>query len=171
MAQTSIFTTQLSLRKTKISSFNPAEHQAVLGGLLTVENGLLAGQCDIAYSAQAVSIAASGTLNLDLNGVLTDDLAQAFNAVRICGMMVTAADANVNDLIIGNAASNGFVGPFGAIAHTMAVRPGGTFVNLATKGAAPGWVVTPGTGDILKLLNGGASTPAVFDIALIGRSA
>jgi hypothetical protein len=173
MAQSSTFSASLAVRKTKTADFNNAEHQAVLGGFVSIENGLLADQGDIAWTDQARSLAASATENLDLNGVLVDDLGQAFNAVRIIAIMITAAPTNVNDVIIGGAATNAFVGPFGANTHTLAIKPGGTLILIAAKGAAgvAGWPVTAGTGDILKVANSGAGSAVAYDIAIIGRSA
>ena len=173
MAQYSVFSAQLALRKTKTADFNNAEHQATLGGFVTIENGLLADQADLAWTDQARTLAASATENLDLNGVLVDDLGQAFNAVRITAIMITASSGNTNDVVIGGAATNAFVGPFGANTHTMAIKPGGTLILIASKGAAgvAGWPVTAGTGDILKVANSGAGTSVSYDIAIIGRSA
>lgn len=173
MPQTSVFTAQLALRKTRAADFNPAEHQATLGGFVTIENGLLADQCDLAWSDKDRTLAASATENLDLNGALIDDLGAAVNFARVNAIMIAAAPTNTNDIIIGGAGANGFVGPFGAAAHTIAVKPGATLMLIASKGATgvAGWPVTAATADLLKILNGGAGTPVLFDIAIIGRSA
>jgi hypothetical protein len=173
MPQSSTFTAQLALRKTRAADFNPAEHQATLGGFVSIENGLLASQCDLAWSDKARSLAASANESLDLNGSLVDDLGSPVNFARVNALIIVAADTNTNDLIVGGAATNAFVGPFGANTHTMAVKPGGTLVLIASKGApgAAGWPVTAATADLLRLANGGAGSAVVFDIAIIGRSA
>jgi hypothetical protein len=173
MPQTSTFSAQLALRKTRAADFNVAEHQATLGGFVTIENGLLASQCDLAWSDKDRTLAASASENLDLNGVLIDDLGAPVNFARINALMIIAAESNTNDVIIGGAAANGFFGPFGAATHTLAVKPGSTLMLVASKGAVgvAGWPVVPATADLLKIANGGAGTPVLFDIAIIGRSA
>ena len=102
--------------------------------------------------------------------MLADDLGQAQNFAKIKVIMIKASSANTNDLVVGNAASNGFIGPFGAATHTVAVKPGGTLL-MECSGTLAGWPVTAGTADILKLANGGAGSAVVFDIAILGTSA
>jgi hypothetical protein len=170
MAQITTLTAKAAIRKTRPADFANAYHDAELGGATLIDNGTIAGTCDLAWTDKAVSIAASGQLNLDLNGALIDDLGQTVNFAKVKAIMIKASAANVNDVIMGNAASNGFVGPFGAAAHTIAVKPGGTLL-LECSGTLAGWPVTAGTGDILRLANGGAGSAVLFDIAILGTSA
>ena len=53
----------------------------------------------------------------------------------------------------------------GAAIHGAAVRPGGEALFVAP---GTGWTVTPATGDLLRILNGGAGTPVTYDIMIIG---
>jgi hypothetical protein len=131
------------------------------------ENGTGTDQADLMWSDQ-VTIAASGTLDLDLNGGLTDALGVAANFAGVKTLLIVAAAGNTNDVIVGAAPSNAFATPFGAATHTVRVRPGGMML-LEHDGT--GFAVTAGTGDILRLANGGGTTAVAFDIFIIGRSA
>lgn len=111
------------------------------------------------------TLAASANEQLDLAGALTDAFGATINMTAIKAILIVAAAGNTNDIIVGNAATNGFVGPFGAATHTAAVRPGGELLFVAP---ATGWPVTPGTGDQLRIANGGAGTPVTYDIVIIG---
>jgi hypothetical protein len=124
------------------------------------------GQADVCFM-DTRTLAASATENLDLAGALTDAIGRVLNLAKVKAIMIRTAPTNTNDVIIGGAATNGFVGPFGAATHTLAIRPGGEFL-LAAPG--PGWPVTAGTGDLLKILNGGAGTPVTYDIIIIGTT-
>jgi hypothetical protein len=112
------------------------------------------------------TLTASSSENLDLAGSLVNGLGQTLTFTKIKALIVKAAVANVNDVVIGNAAANAWLGPFGAVTHTIAVKPGGLVVLVAPD--ANGYAVTAGTVDILKVLNGGAGTSVVYDIVIIG---
>jgi hypothetical protein len=135
-------------------------------GTTLITPGTGANQADLMF-ADTRTLAASASENLDLNGALTDVLGKTLNLLKVKAIMVRASGANANDIVIGGAATNGFVGPFGAAAHTIAVRPGGEFV-IAHSGA--GWPVVAGTGDLLKIANGGAGTSVTYDIIIIGTT-
>ena len=128
-------------------------------------NGGGANQASLVF-ADTRQIAASGNDDLDLNGSLLDALGATLNFTKIKGIFVAAADANAHDVVIGAAAANQFVGPFGAATHTIAVAPG--FYFLMPNGSAAGWPVTAGTGDILRIANGGAVSAVDYDIVLVG---
>lgn len=134
----------------------------------SLPNGVLAGQADLLWT-DTRTIAASGTDDLDLNGSLLDAFGQAVNFARVKGIVLAAAAGNTNDVVIGAAASNAFVGPFGSATHTMKVQPGNPFCIFAT--GAAGWPVTPTTADLLRIANGGGGTSVTYDIAILGASA
>jgi hypothetical protein len=135
-----------------------------------LENGTLANQADLLF-ADDITIAASGTLDLDLNGSLTSPaLGAAVNFLRVRGIIIKAAVGNTNNVIMGGAPSNGFFGPFQAATERLNVRPGGTAMLLAPSDST-GWVVTPATGDILRFANSGAGSAVNFELYLIGASA
>lgn len=135
---------------------------------LNLSTGVGANQADLVFT-DTRTLAASATENLDLAGVLTDAFGQSLAFAEIVAILVVASGANANDVVIGGAASNGFVSPFGDATDTVKVKPGGTFLLTAPGAAA--FAVTAGTGDLLKVTNGGAGTPVTYDIVLIGRTA
>lgn len=132
----------------------------------SVNNGTEDDQANAIYYDD-FSIAASGTLDIDLSGSLTDAHGNALLFTAIKEIMVIAGAANANPLVIGNGGVNSFIGPFGAAAHTVAVAP----ANRAdfTNYSAAGWPVVAGTGDILRLTNGGAGTAVTGRIVIVGE--
>lgn len=111
------------------------------------------------------TIAASGTDNLDLAGVLVDAFGTTVAAGEIVAIYVEAASANTNNVNIGGAATNPWVGPMGGTG-VYALKPG-AFVLFSDQG---GWGVTAGTGDILKIANSGAGTSVDYNIIILGRT-
>lgn len=122
-------------------------------------------EADILFS-DSRTIAASSNDDLDLRGVLADALGATVNAAEITCIYVEALSANTNNVVVGGAAANQFVGPFGAAAHTVALQPGQCF--LVTSKA--GWAVTAATADILRIANSGAGTSVKYSIVILGRS-
>lgn len=114
------------------------------------------------------TLAASATEDLDLAGVLTDPFGVLITFARIKGIVVTAAAANTNNVIVGGAATNAFLTWVGAAAHTVTVRPGGVLAVFAPD--ATGYVVTAGTGDLLRVGNSAAGTSVTYDIVLLGSA-
>lgn len=113
------------------------------------------------------TIAASGTLDIDLSGTLTDAHGAALVFTAVKEIMFVAADGNTNNIVVGGSPTNAFIGPFGAAAHTVAVKPGGCF-KVADFSAA-GWTVVAATGDILRLSNSGAGTSVSGTILILGE--
>lgn len=130
-------------------------------------SGIAAYQADELFADQR-TLAASTSENLDLTGTLTDPLGGAVTFAKVKAILIRAAAANTNAVVVGAAASNAFVGPFGANTHTLAIPPGGSLLLAAPK---DGWAVTAGTGDLLKVANGGAGTPVTYDVIIVGTSA
>jgi hypothetical protein len=133
---------------------------------LSLTNGTGADEANAVYIDE-FSIAASGSLSIDLNGGgLTDGLGNALDFTAVKAVLLIADATNTNNVIMGNG-TNPFVGPFGAGTHTVAAEPGG-IVQLATRSAA-GWVVTPATADVLKLANSGAGSAVTGTIVIVGK--
>lgn len=131
--------------------------------------GINAGQSDSVFT-QAFTIAASGTLELDLagGGLLTALGAPAnFAAVKV--IKIDAADGNANNIVLGGAVANPFVGFFADATDKAIVTPGGIF--LAVDPTAAGRAVTPATADKLLLANSGAGTAVSGTITIIGEAA
>lgn len=123
-------------------------------------------QVDLMFSDQR-TLAASATENLDLAGGLTDPLGATLTFAKIKVIKICAARANANNVVVGGAASNTFVGPFVDATDKVAVAPGGCAVLVAP---ASGWTVTASTGDILLVANSGAGTGVTYDIVVLGTS-
>lgn len=129
--------------------------------------GTLNNQADLVY-ADTGTIAASGNVSIDLAGALTGPFGTAVVFVEIVAIMVKAAAENTNNVIVGGATLNAFLGPFGDATDTVAVGPGQVFLITAP---AAGWPVTAGTGDLLRLANSAGGTGVNYDIVIVGRSA
>lgn len=125
------------------------------------------GKADKLFSDQR-TLAASGTENLDLAGVLADPLGATLTFGHVKAIYIHAAAANTNDVCVGGAASNGFVGPFADATDIACVKPGGALLITAPAGA--GWAVTASTGDLLKVANSGGTTGVTYDVVIVGTS-
>lgn len=130
--------------------------------------GTVADTADLVF-ADTRTLAASATENLDLDGGLTDAFGNALAFVEVVAILVFAAAANTNNVLLGGAASNGFVGPFADATDKLTIKPGGWAFLMAP--GNPAYPVTAGTGDILKVANSAAGTAVTYDIIIVGRSA
>jgi len=90
---------------------------------VALDNGTAANQADRIWHSSG-QIAASSFADIDLNGSLTDPFGAAVNLLRVKGLFISAAPGNTNNLVVGNAAANGFISWVGAAAHTLTIRPG-----------------------------------------------
>lgn len=131
----------------------------------TVTNGAGIDQATAVY-VDDFTIAASGTLAIDVAGTLTDAHGNAVAFTAIKEILVVSAAGNANNIVIGNGGVNSFIGPFGAAAHTASVTPGNRF--NATNYSEAGWPVVAGTGDILQLANSAAGTAVSGTIVIVG---
>lgn len=131
-------------------------------------SGTGANQADKMYAATRTLALSTGE-DLDLAGTLTDAFGAVITFARIKSMIFRAASGNTNNVIVGNAATNGFISWCGSATDKVTVRPGGTFALIAPDATA--YAVTAATADLLHVLNGGAGTPVTYDVVLIGSSA
>jgi hypothetical protein len=134
-----------------------------------LSSGTGAGQADKLWVSGSRSLAASTGEDLDLAGTLVDALGGTLTLARVKALIVVASSANTNNVIVGNAASNGFISWCGGAAHTVTVRPGGFFAIAAPDATA--YAVTGGTADLLHVANSGAGTSVTYDVIVIGSSA
>lgn len=130
----------------------------------SIGNGIGLDQANAVYIDE-FSIAASGSLNIDLSGTLVDRLGNPVVFTAIKEILVIADAANVNDLVYGNGATP-FIGPLNVGTATVSLKPGNDF--HVTNYSAAGWAVVAATADILKLANGGAGTPVTGTIVIVG---
>jgi hypothetical protein len=136
---------------------------------VSLATGTGAGQADKVFSDRR-TLAASGTEDLDLAGVLLDAFGAAITFARIKGIVISAAAANTNSVIVGAASATQWATLFNA-AGTVTLKPGGAFCALAGAADAVAWPVTAGTGDLLKIANSAGTTTVTYDIVIIGASA
>jgi hypothetical protein len=153
-----------------VETLDLANRQSPLGykKVVSLSSGVGADQADLLFHDRR-TLAASGTENLDLaGGTLMDPLQAGLTFARLRAVIVAAASANANNVLV---ASDGVAGVplFIALGDGVAVRPGGIFCFVARD--AVGVLVTPATGDLLTITNGGAGTPVTYDVVLVGCSA
>jgi hypothetical protein len=133
-----------------------------------LSTGTGANQADKIFHDQR-TLTASSTENLDLAGVLVDAFGTTITLLRVKVLLVYAAAANTNNVLVGGAASNQFINWVGDPTDVVVVRPGGLFLTVAPD--ATGFAVTPNTGDLLKVANSAGGTSVTYDIVIIGASA
>lgn len=132
-------------------------------------NGTGVGAADRIWHDQR-QLGGSSAEDIDLAGVLTDALGAGVTMARVKAIIITAADANIGNIIVGGAVSNGFISWVGGATHTVTVRPGGTLALIAGDGDATAYTVTAATADLLHIANSAAGT-ATYDIIIVGCSA
>lgn len=113
------------------------------------------------------TIAASGTDDIDVTGVLTDPFGATITIARIKGLFIFANAGNTNNVVVGGG-TNPITTILAGTTPTLIIRPGGV---LALWGPdATGYAVTASTADNLRVANSGAGTSVNYDIVLIGAS-
>jgi hypothetical protein len=137
--------------------------------VISLTSGTGSGQANRLYDSQR-TLAASTSEELDLAGDATflDAFEQAITFVKVKMIYVKAASANTNNVIVGGAASNAFLGAFGDATDTQVLQPGCVYFVVHP---TTGWTVTAGSVDKLKVANSGAGTSVTYDIALVGTDA
>lgn len=137
--------------------------------VVSLADGVAAGQANRVW-ADTLTIAASATQDIDLAGALLDALGGTVVLARVKGLFVYAHSDNTNNVDVGGAASNPWIGLLGAT-HKVTLRPGAVFAVAAGQADALGYPVVAATGDILRLTNAAAGTSVTVDIAVIGANA
>lgn len=117
------------------------------------------------YWADTRTIAASGSENLDLAGVLADIFGSVLTLTKIKVLRIRAAAGNTNNVVIGGHATAAWLGPFGDVTDTLAIKPGGELLLIAPDAA--GYGVTATTGDMLKVANSGGTTGVTYTIEIV----
>jgi len=132
-------------------------------------SGVAAGNADVCWHDQR-TIAPSSNDDLDLAGVLTGLVGGTATFVKVKAIIVFAATGNTNNVVMSGAATNGFTAVLNSTG-TAQIRPGACLAVFAGVGDSNAYAVVAGTGDILRLTNGGAGTSVTYDIIVIGTSA
>lgn len=142
---------------------------AGLSRSVTLGSGTGAGKADKVYQARR-TIAASGSEDLDLAGVLLDAFGSPITFVKIKGLFVAAAAGNTNNVVLGNATSNAWATLLNATG-TVTLRPGAALGFIAGTAEAAAYSVTASTGDVLKVANSAGGSSVSYDICIVGASA
>lgn len=114
-------------------------------------------------------IAASSNDDLDLNAALSDAYGAAIAAAEIVGIVLYAAAANTNNVVIGGH-DTAPVPLFADTSDKVSVKPGGIFTLFAPN-AAGLCTVTATTADILRIANSSSGSVVNYELALALRSA
>lgn len=145
----------------------PVDAPLNLDTVYRFSSGVTAGKADKIWHDQ-VTLAASGTADLDLAAGLTDPFGASITFVKLKGILVKAATENTNNVLVSRPASNG-VPLFAAASDAIPVLPGGLFLWVAPNLA--GITVTPGTGDLITFTNSAGGTGVTYKVVLLGTSA
>lgn len=112
------------------------------------------------------TINASSNETLDCTSLI-DSLGLTISTMaKIKALYVQASAGNTNSVVVGAAASNPFVGPFGGTAITATLPPGAGLLGWDK----PGWTCTGSTKNI-KVANSSSGTAVTYKIAILGASA
>ncbi len=133
-------------------------------------DGTSAGQANRIFH-DTRTLAASATEDIDLAGVLADAFGTTLTYARVKGLIVAAAAANTNNVIVGGASATQFVSWNGGATHTVTVRPGAVFALFAGAADSTGYVTAAGSTDLLKIANSSSGTSVTFDLVVLGCSA
>lgn len=158
---------RISARQTGANDFGGPDFNPEVERFIQLTHGVAANQADVLW-ADHRSIAASGTDNIDLAGVLIDAFGATVTMAKAVTLLVTADAANVNNVIIGDGTNP--VALFGGTNPTFSVKPGGFFM-VGAPALAGLFSISGGSTDILKLANSAGGSAVGYNIAIIGRSA
>lgn len=128
-------------------------------------NGSGANQANMIW-VDTRTLAASTAEDLDLVGVLTNAFGTVLSFSKIKGIIISAASANTNNVLVGGDGSAAFVNWVSDATDVLIVRPGGTLCLMAPDSA--GYAVTATTADLLQIANSSSGTSVTYDIILIG---
>jgi hypothetical protein len=167
-------TTDISLRLvatlTKDLDLNPdPSYPLDYNARVQLTSGTGAGNADVMFT-DTRTINASSSEDLDLVGSLTDAFGTTFSPARVKALIVKAAAANTNNVVVGGASATQWAALLGT-AGTVTLRPGAVFAALAGQADATGYVCAAGSTDLLKIANSSSGTSVTYDIVVIGASA
>lgn len=127
------------------SDVGTLEQKITLNQRIALDFGTTANKADQVWS-DIRTLGASANESLDLAGVLADVFGATLTMVEVVGLLVIADAANTNNVIVGGAATNTFVGFFGSATDTLVVKPGGfAFIAAPTNPAYTDTLSTNGS--------------------------
>ena len=132
-------------------------------------DGAGAGQANRIYQDRN-TLAASGTIDVDLSGALLDVYGDPVVFARIKAIIMTAADANTNNIIVGGVANGISTVLQPAATGTITLRPGAFWAVVAGASDAIGYVITAATADLLHIINSAGGTSVDYELIVIGSA-
>ena len=139
-----------------------------LSVLESLADGTSNVQADKIFSdTRSIALSSSEELDFGTTGGLSDAFGVAFEPAEIVAVLIVADEGNTNNVVVGAAAAEPFLGPLGGTAPTETIKPGGFLFWFAPAG----WAKVNNTNDKLKIANSGAGTAVAYSIVVIGRSA
>lgn len=169
MGMQSTLSLAATVTQTKALDLTTTSDPLMFRQAVSLGSGSGAGQADKVFHDRR-TLAASAAEDLDLAGVLLDAFGAAITFVRVKGLFITAAAANVNNVVVGADATNPWATLLNATG-TITLRPGASFGAIAGAADGTAYAVTAGTGDLLQVANSGAGTSVTYDIVIVGASA
>lgn len=169
MALTSSLSMAVGFSQTSALDLGTATFPVSVRNAVTLASGTGGGQADVVFSDRR-TLAASASEDLDLAGSLIGAYGNTLTYVRVKGLYIAASAANVNNVVIGNAASNAWATLFNATG-TVTLRPGAALLAMAGQADGTAYGVTAATGDLLHVLNSAGTTGVTYDVVVIGASA
>jgi hypothetical protein len=136
---------------------------------LSWADGAGAGQANRIYQDRN-TLAASGTIDVDLSGTLTDVYGDPVVFARIKALIMTAADANTNNVVVGGVAAGLSTLLQPQTTGLIVLRPGTTWVVAAGAADAIGYVVTATTADLLHIINSAGGTGVDYELIVVGSA-
>lgn len=143
---------------------NPKQRVVIEEVLDLIAGTAAINQCDLMFQ-DTRTLAASGTEDLDVAGVLATAFGVTITAAELVLLYVKAHAANTNNVNVTRPSSNG-VPMFLAAGDGVAILPGENFLRLSEHGIA----VTASTGDLITITNSGGTTGVTYDVLIIGRT-
>ena len=140
---------------------------ASVNGAWQIASGLTAGLADKIWS-DTRTVGASATDSIDFAAVLVNAFGSIETFVKVRAVVIVAAPTNTTTLTIQRPAAATGLPIFAAISDALAPLSAGGF--FAWCDPAAGVTVTPGTGDLLNVVNSGGGS-ASYSVAVIGTSA
>lgn len=162
LAITATLTTPLTLGSSVAS-------MTATAGPTVFTNGTGSGQANQIYWATR-TLAASASEQLDFNGsggaVLYDPAGNALAMARFKAIIVSAASANTNSVVVGGG-TGAVTGLFGTATQTGIVVPGATLAWLCSPTDTTGYVATA---HALQVANSGTGSSVTYTIVVIGTT-
>lgn len=169
MPMSSSLSIAATVTQTKALDLTTTSDPLMFRQAVSLASGTGAGQADKVFHDRR-TLAASAAEDLDLAGVLLDAFGAAITFVRVKGLFITAAAANVNNVVVGADATAPWATLLNATG-TITLRPGASFAAMAGAADGTAYAVTATTADMLQVANSAAGTSVTYDIIIVGSSA